>query len=171
MRLYISNPKIIRKVSAWLGCCIIMIGNFTSQKHAVILTPSRFCTIIFLTGEDPGLGRNVWIKWLRHRPVNFWLVKFPIFIILKCIYLSKSYPLRYFIYIWQPWLTKAVRGHSECGPWSTNIKIKHALSCSYYSHNYNYTLHPLHQRAMCRVHVTTVVKCSTAIETQFQQQI
>ena len=59
MRLYISNPKIIRKVSAWLGCCIIMIGNFTSQKHAVILMPAGFCNIIFLTGEDLGLGRNV----------------------------------------------------------------------------------------------------------------
>ena len=29
-------------------------------------TPASFVTLSFLTDEDPGLGWNVWIKWLRH---------------------------------------------------------------------------------------------------------
>ena len=59
---------------------IIIIITFTSPHltfchqfppFLCIKMPASLCNIIFLTDEDPGLGRNVWIKWPRHRPVKF----------------------------------------------------------------------------------------------------
>ena len=53
----------IQKVSAWLGCCIIMIGrdNVTKPAGVFILymcikTSAGFVTLSFLTDEDPGIG-------------------------------------------------------------------------------------------------------------------
>ena len=44
--------------------------------HVYIKTSAGFVTLSFLTDEDPGLGRNVWIKGTWHHPVNFRLVEF-----------------------------------------------------------------------------------------------
>ena len=51
----------IQKVSAWLGCCIIMIGrdNVTNQQeflYMCIKMSAGFVTLSFLTDEDPGIG-------------------------------------------------------------------------------------------------------------------
>ena len=59
--------------------------SFLSSQHLlssipaihVYKTPSNSLSI--LTDQDPGFSRNVWIKWLQHRPVIFGLWSFRSF--------------------------------------------------------------------------------------------
>ena len=57
-----------------------LLLSFLTSPHPLSPIPAilcikkntcQFCDFIsFLTDEDPGLGRNVWIKWRCHCPVN-----------------------------------------------------------------------------------------------------
>ena len=76
-------------IIAILVSLLSLLLSFLSSPHLLSLipaihvykTPAGFVTLSILTDQDPGLSRNIWIKWLWHRPVIFWLVEFPIILI------------------------------------------------------------------------------------------